>query len=135
LAKQKIYSPNQVLAVSFLGGPMAMVYALWKNFRTLGDAEGMHHILFWGSIFVVALMLFAPLMPSSLLDYALPFAFSFAARAIAERHQLSKQAIAESEIYEFESVWNIIAVSLIFLIAMMVTAIVWFSALAMIGLI
>jgi hypothetical protein len=37
LIKQKIYSPNQVLAASMLGGPMAMIYVLWKNFQTLED--------------------------------------------------------------------------------------------------
>src|SRR5258708_2210021 len=63
--KRKIYSPNQVLAAAFLGGPMAMVYVLWKNFQTLENPHGMHQILFWGSIFVIVLMLFSPLLPNS----------------------------------------------------------------------
>ena len=58
---------------------MAMVYVLWKNFQTLENPHGMHQILFWGSIFIVALMLFAPLMTTSWPDYVLPFGYSFAA--------------------------------------------------------
>jgi uncharacterized Tic20 family protein len=135
LAKTKIYSPNQVLAISFLGGPMAMVYALWKNFRDLEDPHGMRQILFWGAIFIVALLLFAPLMATEWPDYVLPFAYPLAAWSLAERHQLTKQAIAASENYEFQTVSNVIAVSIIFLLAMMVVAVIWYSTLATIGLI
>jgi hypothetical protein len=135
LPKTKIYSPIQVLAISFLGGPMAMVYALWKNFHDLEDAHGKRQILVWGTIFIVALLLFAPLMATAWWDYALPFAYPIAAWSLAERHQMTKQAIAESEIYEFQTVWNVIAVSIFFLIAMMVVAVIWYSALATIGVI
>jgi hypothetical protein len=72
LAKQKIYSPNQVLAASLLGGPMAMVYVLWKNFQVLENPHGMRQILIWGSIFIIALMLFSPLLSNSWLDYVIP---------------------------------------------------------------
>jgi hypothetical protein len=135
LAKTKIYSPNQVLAISFLGGPMAMVYALWKNFRDLQDPHGMQQILIWGSFFIIALMAFAPLMSSAWPDYVLPFAYPIAAWFLADRHQMTKQSIAESQSYEFQTVPNVIAVSIIFLLAMLVTAAVLYSALAMIGLI
>jgi hypothetical protein len=135
LAKTKIYSPNQVLAISFLGGPMAMVYALWKNFRDLEDPHGMRQILIWGSFFIIALMAFAPLMSTAWPDYVLPFAYPLAAWSLAERYQMTKQVIAASESYEFQTVSNVIAVSIIFLLAMMVTAVILYSALATIGLI
>jgi hypothetical protein len=135
LDKTKIYSPNQVLAVSFLGGPMAMIYALWRNFHSLQDSHGMQQILFWGSIFIIALMLFAPLMTSVWPDYVLPFVYPLAAWWLAEQHQMTRQAIATSQDYEFQTVSNVIAVSIIFLIAMMMTAAIWFSALVLIGLI
>jgi hypothetical protein len=135
LAKTKIYSPNQVLAVSFLGGPMAMVYALWKNFHDLEDPHGMRQILLWGSFFIIALMAFAPLMSSTWPDYVLPFAYPFAAWSLAERHQMTKQAITDSQTYEFQTVPNVIAVSIIFLLAMMVTAVILYSGLAAIGMI
>ena len=135
MAKTKIYSPNQVLAVSFLGGPMAMVFVLWKNFQDLEDAHGMHQILVWGTIFIVALLLFAPLMPIGWLNYAMPFVYPLAAWSLATQHQMTKQAIAASEIYDFQTVSNVVAVSIVFLLAMMLTAVVWYSALAAIGLI
>jgi hypothetical protein len=134
LAK-KIYSPNQVLAAAFLGGPIAMVYVLWKNFQTLENPHGMHQILFWGSIFIIVLMLFSPLLPNSWLDFVIPFAYPFAAWSLAASFQMSKQAIADSQAYEFQSAWNVIAVSMVFLVAMIVVAFTWFAVLVAAGLI
>ena len=132
--KRKIYSPNQVFAAAFLGGPMAMVYVLWKNFQTLENPHGMHQILFWGAIFVIALLLLSPLLPNSWLDFVIPFAYPLAAWSLAESFQMSKQAIADSQAYEFESAWNVIAVSIVFLVAMIVVAFTWFFVLVAAGL-
>ena len=114
---------------------MAMVFVLWKNFQDLEDAHGMHQILVWGTIFIVALLLFAPLMPIGWLNYAMPFVYPLAAWSLATQHQMTKQAIAASEIYDSQTVSNVVAVSIVFLLAMMLTAVVWYSALAAIGLI
>ena len=132
--KRKIYSPNQVLAAAFLGGPMAMVYVLWKNFQTLENPNGMRQILFWGSIFVIVLMLFSPLLPNSWLDFVIPFAYPLAGWSLATSFQMTKQAIADSQAYEFQSAWNVIAVSMVFLVAMIVIAFTWFFALVAAGL-
>jgi hypothetical protein len=131
--KRKIYSPNQVLAAAFLGGPMAMVYVLCKNFQALENSHGMRQILFWGSIFIIALMLFSPLTPNSWLDYVIPFAYPLAAWSLAESYQMTKQAIADSQTYEFQSVWNVIAVSMVFMAAMIVVAFTWFFVLVAAG--
>jgi hypothetical protein len=133
LAKQKVYSPNQVMAGSLLGGPMAMVYVLWKNFQTLENPHGMQQILFWGSIFIIALLLFSPLLPNSWLDFVIPLAYPLAARSLAESFQMSKQAIADSQTYEFQSVRNVIAVSIVFMAAMFVVAFAWFMVLVAVG--
>jgi hypothetical protein len=124
--KRKIYSPNQVLAAAFLGGPIAMVYVLWKNFQALENPHGMQQILLWGSIFIIALMVFSPLLPNSWLDFVIPFAYPLAAWSLAESFQMTKQAIADSQDYEFQSAWNVIAVSMVFLVAMIVVAFIWF---------
>jgi hypothetical protein len=135
LAKKKIYSPNQIMAGSLLGGPMAMVYLLWKNFQVLENPHGMRQILIWGSIFIIMMIGFAPLLPTNWPDYALPILYSVGARSLAESFQMSKQAIGESQDYEFQSSWNVIAVSIAFLFAMIAFTLVWFLGLAAIGLI
>ena len=135
MAKQKIYSPNQVLAASLLGGPMAMIYALWKNFQTLENPHGMRQILIWGSIFIIVMMLFSPLMQNGWQDYVLPFGYSLAGWSLAKNFQMSKQAIAASQTYGFQSAWNVIAVSVVFLVAMIIVAFTWFMVLVAVGLI
>ena len=113
---------------------MAMVYVLWKNFQTLENPQGMHQILFWGAIFVIALLLFSPLLPNSWLDFVIPFAYPLAAWSLAASFQMSKQAIADSQAYEFQSAWNVIAVSMVLLAAMIVVAFTWFFTLVAVGL-
>jgi hypothetical protein len=135
LAKQKIYSPNQVMAGALLGGPMAMVYLLWKNFQVLENPHGMRQILIWGSIFIIMMIAFAPLLPANWPDYVLPILYSLGARSLAESFQMSKQAIGESQDYEFQSIWNVVAVSVVFLLAMIAFTLVLFLGLAAIGLI
>ena len=124
-----------MLAAAFIGGPMAMVYVLWRNFQTLENPHGMRQVLLFGALFVAALLIFAPLMSTDWPDYVLPFAYSAAGWSLADKFQLSKRAIRDSEAYEFQSVWTVIAVSIVFLIAMIVVAFVWFFGLAALGLI
>jgi hypothetical protein len=135
LAKQKIYSPNQVMAGALLGGPMAMVYLLWKNFQVLENPHGMRQILIWGSIFIITMVGFAPLLPTNWPDYALPILYSLGARSLADSFQMPKQAIGESLDYEFQSAWNVIAVSIVFLLAMIAFTLALLLGLAAVGLI
>ena len=114
---------------------MAMVYVLWKNFQTLENPHGMHQILFWGSIFIIALMLFSPLMPNSSLGFVIPFAYPLAAWSLADSFQMWEQAIADSQAYEFQTIGNVIAVSIVFLLAMIIVSFAWLFVLVAIGLI
>ena len=123
------------MASALLGGPMAMVYLLWKNFQVLENRHGMRQILIWGSIFIVTMIGFAPLLPTNWPGYALPILYSAGAWSLAESFQMSKQAIVTSLDYEFQSVWNVIAVSVAFLLAMIAVTLVLFLGLAAIGLI
>ena len=123
------------MAGALLGGPMAMVYLLWKNFQVLENPHGMRQILIWGSIFIIMMIGFAPLLPANWPDYALPIGYSLGARSLAESFQMSKQAIADSQSYEFQSVWNIITVSMVFLVVMTVVAFTWFAVLVAVGVI
>jgi hypothetical protein len=113
--KKKIFSPNQILACAFFGGPMAMVYALWKNFQVLERPRDMQHMLFWGSLFIVALLLFSPVIPDWA-EVAIPVAYSFAARSIAENHQMPKQAIRDSVQYEFQPILNVVVVCIVYFV-------------------
>jgi hypothetical protein len=134
LEKKKLFTPNQVLACSFFGGPMAMIYALWKNFQVLEQPRDMQHILFWGSLFIVLLLLFSPFIPDWA-EIVVPIAYSFAARSIAQSHQMTKQAIRDSADYEVQPTLNVAAVCIVFFVAFVILTFAFVFALISAGVI
>ncbi len=131
----KLYSPTQVTVASFVGGPFAAVYTLWMNFRALGDAAEARMTLIWGFVFVMAVFGILPALPEGFPNYVLPVIYSLGARLVAERFHLTKQAIRESERYGFQSNWNVLGISVAFLLAFIVLAVAFVLGLDAIGLI
>ena len=131
----KLYSPTQVMVGSFVGGPFAVVYLLWMNFRALGDEPEAKRTLIWGVVFVAAVFAILPMLPEKFPNYVLPVIYSLGARLVAERFHLTKQAIKESDRYGFQSNWNVLGISIGFLLAFIVLAVGFVLALDEIGLI
>jgi hypothetical protein len=113
LDKKKLFTPNQIFACTFFGGPMAMIYALWKNFQVLERPRDAQQILFWGSLFVVTLLLFAPFIPDWA-EIAIPIGYSVAARSIAANHQMRKDDILVSQAYARQPIVNVAAIAIVF---------------------
>jgi hypothetical protein len=134
LEKKKLFTPNQVLACSFFGGPMAMIYALWKNFQVLERPHDMRQILFWGLLFVVLLLLFSPFIPDWA-EVAVPIGYSFAARSIAQNHQMPKEAIRDSADYEYQPALRVAAVSVVCFVAFVILTFVLIFILVSAGVI
>ena len=117
--KKQLFTPNQIFACTFFGGPMAMVYALWKNFQVLERPRDGQQILSWGALFIVTLILFSPFVP----DWAaivVPIAYSFGARSIAASHQMQKDDILHSDAYEPQPIVNVAAVAIVFFLSFVV---------------
>jgi hypothetical protein len=129
----KIYSPNQVAFGSFVGGPLAAMFVLWSNFRALGNDLGARQTLIWGALFVLLLLIVLSFLPDRFPgQMGIPVAYTVAARSFAEKYQLSKSAIQESEQYAFQSNWNVFGISLATmvgsLIALFTVLFLWFFA-------
>jgi hypothetical protein len=133
--KTKLYSTNQVGAASFVGGPFGVVYVLWRNFEALGRSSSATQALVLGGLFVAVVFAVLPLLPEKFPNYVIPLAYSLTARVLAEKYQMSKQAIADSEQYEFHSNWHVFGISVAFLIAFMAIAVLWVFGLDHLGLI
>jgi hypothetical protein len=133
--KINLYSPTQVLVASFVGGPLAAVYVLWKNFDDLANASAAKQTIIWGMLFVVALLTLIPFLPDKFPNYAIPATYAFGARMVAEKYQMSKKAIMESDRYGFHSAWNVVGVSVGFLIALLVIGVAVVLALDHFGII
>jgi hypothetical protein len=134
LEKKKLFTPNQVLACSFFGGPMAMIYALWKNFQVLERPRDMQQIMFWGSLFIVSLLLFSPFIPDWA-EIVIPIAYSLASRSIAQNHQMTKEEIRNSADYEFQPISRVVVVSAVFFAAFVALTFAFVFALIAAGVI
>ena len=60
----KLYTPAQIRAGSFLGGPIAAVYLLRQNFRVLDRGPEARTTVVWGVAFVAGLMALLPFLLS-----------------------------------------------------------------------
>jgi hypothetical protein len=117
----KLYSPTQVYASSFLGGPLAMIFVLRRNFEALGNKAGAKWTLIGGLVFTVALftvllVLWHFNVSTEGGKYLVPLLYSVVARQICEKYQKSKQAIQDAPEYEFQSNWKVFGLSLGFAI-------------------
>jgi hypothetical protein len=134
LDKKKLFTPNQIFACSFFGGPMAMIYALWKNFQVLERPHDARQILFWGSLFIVGLLLFAPFLPDWA-ELAIPIGYSIAARSIAANHQMQKEDILGSQTYAPQPVVNVAAIAIVFFLGFVFITFAFIFALVSTGVI
>ena len=130
----KLYTPLQIRAGSFLGGPIASVYFLRENFRVLGKVPEAKTTLAWGIPFVICLWALLPFLPTRFPNYVIPLAYSIAAGSIAEKWQLQKQAIVNPGKYQFQSSWRVFGLALLFLLAFLIVGGVEYFCLVALGL-
>ena len=125
MEKKPVYSPKQIFAGSFLGGPIAMVYFLRNNFQNLGNTSAATQTLWWGILFNIAIVASLPFLPSRFPNYVIPIVYSLTARRIASAKQMEKESIAASTEFCFQSNWKVVGLSVAFLL---IALLVWFAA-------
>jgi hypothetical protein len=135
VGSSKLFTPLQIRAGTFFGGPIAAVYFLRENFRVLGRLQEVRATHIWGAAFVVGLMLLLPFMPEHFPNYVIPLAYSYAAGAVATKWQLQKEAIVESGTYQRQSNWRVLGLALLFLIAFALLIVIEIFCLNSIGII
>jgi hypothetical protein len=133
--KIKLYSPTQVLIAAFIGGPFATVYVIWKNFRSLGNQKAAQEALIWGIVFVAAILISLPILPDKFPNYAIPIAYSVGARFFAEKYQMSREAIAASDLYGIQSGWNVAGICIGYILAFLAVGFAWMLALDHFGVV
>ena len=126
--KQPVYSPTQAALGAFLGGPLASVLFIKKNFNSLGKPEAEKKTLLYGTALSLALIGLLPFLPEQFPNMAIPIATVVTTRAIVEKHQFRKQAISDSETLTFQSNWRVLWVALacllVFFVAIVAVTIV-----------
>ncbi|WP_426358650.1 hypothetical protein ACPUVO_00025 [Pseudocolwellia sp. HL-MZ19] len=132
LAEVNVYSPTQIACGALVGGPVGLIYFLMTNFSSLNNNEGKRNTLYAGVALIIALL---SILPDDFPSAPFTVVYVVIARAVAEKHQITKKAIIESEQYQFESNWKVFGISLICLIGSAVVLFVPFFILSMLGFI
>lgn len=120
---KKLYSPTQIGISAFFSGPIAIVYILKQNFQTLGDINNEKATIFFGTIFVAALMCILPFLPDNFPNTIIPAVYTAMAAGITSQYQMKKTDIAESDDYDFQSNWKVLIISILSIIAFIALAI------------
>ncbi|GAB2801210.1 hypothetical protein [Dyella kyungheensis] len=111
-----LYSPMQASAGAFLGGPVGLIYFLYRNFVVLGKKSEARTALMLGAALIVALWVILPILPQKMSGVPFTVAYLVTARLVVEKYQLTKQAIASSTQYTFQSNWNVFGMGLLCLL-------------------
>jgi hypothetical protein len=108
----KIYSPIQVFFGSCLFGPITMIYFLWQNFKTLGQAQEARNTLIIGIVFIFVLIACLEFIPKEIPGYVIQRVYSLFALLIAHSLQMTKKDIDEAPNYSTQSPWRVLAYGL-----------------------
>jgi len=108
--KLKIYSPNQILLGSFWGGPIAVVYFLYRNYILLNNHKYAKKTILLGSILILVLLGLLPFLPDKFPHMAIPLFYSLLGKQLASQTQLSKKDIKKNKNYFFESNWKVFGI-------------------------
>lgn len=131
--RSPLYSPLQVAAGAFVGGPVGLAYFLWSNFRALGKHDAARWTAIAGALLMVLLCLLLPVLPERMPSWPVTLLYMVTGRYVAERFQLTKDAIAVSADHDFQSSWKVFGIGVLCLIASLVLLIGPLVALAMLG--
>lgn len=129
----RIYSPGQAAAGAFLGGPVALVYFLAKNFEVLGKSEAERRTVISGIVGTLLLIPVLLLLPDSVPGMTISLIYLIIARQVAEKYQMTKQAIVESPVYDFHSNWRVFWLGLACLVGSVIVLVAGVAGFTVLG--
>ncbi|CAG20377.1 hypothetical protein [Photobacterium profundum] len=118
ISKTKIFSPTQV-ACGTIGGPVGLIYFLHSNFSILRNDELKKKTLVYGAAFLIVLIIALPFLPEEVPSTPFTVLYIVIARLIADKYQMTKSAIVESNEFEFHSNWRVFLLGLLCLVGSM----------------
>lgn len=118
-----LYSPRQIAAAAFLGGPIAGCWLLGSNCEGLHQPTARRRSLIWGLVSTLALLIIAFLLPKSFPHSILPAAYTLAIHNIAKTTQEAAFTAHRAAGGPRYSSWRVVGIGLAFLAAIVVVAV------------
>ena len=110
--KRTLFSPNQALAATVLGGMLPGIYILHQNFMALDNPGAAKKCASIGALCLVLLAVISLYLPASS-GLAIGVTIAITVKQLVLKLQLDKAAIASSAYYRFSSGKRTVAVGLI----------------------
>jgi hypothetical protein len=110
--RKRLYSPRQIGAAAFIGSPVSAAWLFAQNYAVLGKPGLGRRALFYGLLGTVALFGLASVLPERFPKMALPVAYSFALRELAQRLQGADYKAHLAQGAGCQSNWRVAAVSI-----------------------
>ncbi|MFA7615933.1 MAG: MFS transporter [Weeksellaceae bacterium] len=113
----KFYSKMAIYTTTFLAGPLAFGYMMWKNFKELGEKRKANLTLILVSVFTVLLFVLIFNLPDNIVErtpnYLLPVLMGAVALGLSEKYfgEILKEHKERGN--AFYSVWNSIGVGFV----------------------
>ena len=108
-----LYSPTQAACGAALGGPVAVAYFLWANFRALGKHAAAIRTIWLGVAGVLGVLVLVLVLPERFPSSPFTIAYVVVARQVATQMQMTKQAISASPVYRFHSNWRVLGLAVL----------------------
>lgn len=109
---KKVYSPTQA-ACGGLGGPVGAIYFLYSNFAALGMQDYKNKTLTYGGAITIALIFLILVLPENFPSFPFTIFYVAIAKVVATKYQMTKEAIIESEDYDFHSNWRVFGITML----------------------
>lgn len=127
-----LYTPNQVLAASLIGGPLAALYTLYQNSKSLQQAQRQQQLTTLGVPLVLLLLSISPFAKDLAFQFFIPLAYSLAARTICVQWH---QPALLSGSFTPHTLRSVIRTCLFGLLAIMFASVIWLSLMASMGIV
>jgi hypothetical protein len=109
----ELYSPGQAMFAALLGGPLAVIYVLQKNFQELGNPTARRSTIRIGAVCMLMLLVVISFMSSRFFRSGFTMGVAFAASGLVKSLQMTKEAIQSSGAHQFQSNWNVVGVAIL----------------------
>ncbi|WP_448570005.1 hypothetical protein [Thalassotalea ganghwensis] len=109
---RSIYSPRQIQAATFFGGPFAAAYFLKFSFESIDKHDLASKSFIFSLIGSVLIIGILPFLPEKMPNNVIPLLYLIPVVALLKKHYFTKEQIIESEEFEIESSWKVAGISL-----------------------
>lgn len=131
---KEVFSPRQIYVGALLGGPLAGIYFIKKNFDSMANPKGSSLSLLLGACCVIAISVLVFVLPEDFPNMLLPILYSGLAAGIAWHFQVSKEEEEVNEQYNFISNWSVAKVSLVSIITYLALMVGFILLLGVLGI-